>query len=102
MLDAVDFILRHTRGKCFEEFEEDELVSFAVVKNLEIIGEAANYLSDNVKSKRPDIEWSKIIKARHIFVHAYFETDWQIVWVIISQHLQPLREASIDLTSVEE
>ncbi len=102
MLDAVDFIFRHTRGKTFEEFENDELVSFAVLKNLEIIGEAANHLSDGIKEKKPDVEWPKIIKARHIFVHAYYDTDWQIVWAIVSQHLHGLREALIDLLTEED
>lgn len=102
MLDAVELILRHTGAMTFEEFEQDEMLPFAVVKNLEIIGEAANHLSEETKRKQAQIDWTKIIAARHIFVHAYYETDWEIVWTIASDYLLPLKAALLTLIENEQ
>ncbi|MEO6833860.1 MAG: HepT-like ribonuclease domain-containing protein [Chitinophagaceae bacterium] len=102
MLDAVELILRHTEGMSFAEFEQNEMLPFAVVKNLEIIGEAANHLSEDTKQTEVQIDWSKIISARHIFVHAYYDTDWEIVWTIASDYLAPLKEALMKMIEKEK
>ena len=65
----------------------------AVVRNLEIIGEAVNRLSDETKKKYPEIEWDKIVGLRHRVVHAYFGIDLEIIWSILQTSLPELHAA---------
>jgi len=63
----------------------------AVIRNIEIIGEAANKIPKNVQKKHSEIEWHKIISMRNRIVHEYFGVDYEILWNIISQNLDNLR-----------
>ena len=100
--DAIDYIQRHTHDVDFKTFEAHELLPFAVIKHLEIIGEAANQLDEATKEKQPRIEWQKIISARHIFVHVYHDTDWEVVWTIVTEHLPELRAAILSLIETDK
>lgn len=66
------------------------MVADAVVRNLEIIGEAANRLPQEFVESHSEIEWRKIIGLRHRIVHDYFGVDLDIIWSIIQQDLQIL------------
>lgn len=80
--EALSFILNHTKDKDEDSFLRDDLLKYAILKQIEIIGAAAYYLSDNLKQKYQEVEWNKIIGARHIYVHHYFQVNWLIVWEI--------------------
>lgn len=92
MLEAIDRILQYTESDSSESFSKDTKTQDAVIRNLEILGESAKRVPDEVKAMAPDIEWSRIIRSRHILVHDYFRTDLSIVWRIVSFHLPSLRE----------
>jgi uncharacterized protein with HEPN domain len=64
---------------------------FASIKQLEIIGEACNHISDEVKSKFSEIEWTQIVGMRNVFIHEYFGVDQHIVWEIIKTDLPDLK-----------
>jgi uncharacterized protein with HEPN domain len=66
----------------------DEKTQDAVVRNLEIIGEAANRLPQEFKVRHADIEWPKIVGLRHRIVHDYFGIDLKIIWRIINEDLR--------------
>ncbi len=68
------------------------MMRFASVKQIEIIGEAANYISSATKDKFSDIEWSQITGMRHILVHEYFGIDANLVWQVIIKDLPKLKE----------
>ena len=70
-----------------DAFAEDEKTVDSVVRNMEIIGEAANRLPQNFKTQHAEIEWPKIIGLRHRIVHDYFNIDVDIVWQIIQEDL---------------
>jgi len=70
-----------------DTFVKDDKTVDSVVCNLEIIGEAANRLSESFKTQHPEIEWRKIIGLRHRIVHDYFNIDGEIVWEIIQKDL---------------
>lgn len=89
--EALSFILNHTQGKDEDAFLRDDLLKYATLKQIEIIGEAAYYLSDNLKEKYHEVEWHKIIGARHIYVHHYFQVNWLIVWEIISDDIPKMK-----------
>ena len=91
ILDALGSIEAYVDGISFDEFSSSSEKTFATVKQLEIIGEAANRVSDETKAKGPDIEWSKIIALRNILVHEYYIVDHIIIWDIIEVELTNLR-----------
>jgi uncharacterized protein with HEPN domain len=91
MLDAVNTIFEFTESMSFEEFVNDRKTRDASLRNLQILGEAANRVPSNVRDNYPEIEWTKIIRSRHIIVHDYAGVDYEIVWRIIEVYLQPLK-----------
>jgi uncharacterized protein with HEPN domain len=91
--EAIDRIKQYTAGISFDVFSTDRKTIDAVVRNCEIIGEAANRLPDNFKEKYSDIEWHKVVGLRHRIVHEYFGIDLQIIWQILQKDLPSLQKA---------
>jgi uncharacterized protein with HEPN domain len=77
----------------FEQFKADDKTYDAVMRNLEIIGEAARRLPDDVRAMMPDIEWTKATGLRNIVAHAYFGVSDEIVWDVVQNKIRPMREA---------
>ena len=90
MLDSALKIRRYTEDMDFDTFVEDEKTVDAVVRNFEIIGEAANRIPDDFKLKNPEINWKRIKGFRNRIVHEYFGIDNEIVWSIIEENLNEL------------
>ena len=90
--EAIAKIEKYTRNLTFTQFKNNELVIDGVVRNLEIIGEAAKKLPNQVKEKTPDVEWKKIAGLRDILIHEYFGVDLEIIWDIIKNKLPKLKE----------
>ena len=84
--EAVEFAAPLT----FPEFEDDYLRQLAILKSVEIIGEAASRVSEETKAKHPDIPWPQIIGMRNRLVHAYFAIQLDIVWKVVQDDLPPL------------
>lgn len=80
ILESINYVLEFTNGINFEAFLKNKMLQFAVIKNLEIIGEASYKLTNDFRNNHPEIEWKKIISMRHILVHGYYDTDEKIVW----------------------
>jgi uncharacterized protein with HEPN domain len=98
-LQAITKIERFTHGLTYENFEQNELVVDAVLRNLEIIGEAASNISDDVRLNYPNIPWKRMVGLRNIVIHAYFNVDLNIVWQIIQVNLPATKshiEAMLD------
>lgn len=91
MIEAIGRIVEYTSGLTREGFLADRMRLDAVVRNLEIIGEAAQRLSEQMRKRTPDIEWRQIIGLRNRIVHEYFGVDTEIVWQIVSHDLPKLR-----------
>lgn len=81
---------QQSASKTKEVVIHDPILSRAVVRSLEIIGEASNKLNPDFKSDHPEIEWRKIISTRHKLIHDYFGVDYDIVWDIVSNKLLEL------------
>ena len=92
IIEAIDNIFEFIDDKSFETYKNDKILRFAVVKNLEIVGEAANLLTKDFKLKNNAIEWNEIIGMRHILVHGYYQIKDEIVWATIEDELFPLKE----------
>ena len=85
--EACDKIFRFTENMSLEEFTSDDKTSDAVIRNLEVIGEATNHLPDSFISSHPEIGWSKAIAVRNRVIHDYFGVDYSILWNIIKNYL---------------
>lgn len=102
ILEAIVAIQRYSE-RSRAAFEHDELLQNWFVRHLQIIGEAARSLPEEVRSLAPDIPWSKIIGMRSILVHGYFEIDAEVVWETISRDV-PLLKVGVErlLAKLEE
>lgn len=92
ILDAIDEINNYLISAVLSTFLENSMMRFACVKQLEIIGEASNHLSTELKSKFSDIEWAQIIGMRNVFAHEYFGIDSSLVWEIIKSDIPDLKD----------
>lgn len=90
ILESADKIFNYTKGLNFEEFISDEKSMDAVVRNFEIIGEAANKLPGDFKRKYREINWDTIRGFRNRIVHDYFGINYKIVWNIKENFLPEL------------
>jgi uncharacterized protein with HEPN domain len=99
---ACQKVRRYTQGSTFEEFTRDEKTFDAVLRNLEIIGEAAKNIPDEVREHYPEIEWRKISGLRDIVAHEYFAVDEEIIWDIIRNEISGLLEKVAEILSVED
>jgi len=97
MLEAIDNIYEFVNGKTFEVYKKDKILRFAIIKNLEIIGEAAYLLTKDFKNKHDSIEWGDIIGMRHILVHGYYQIKDEIIWATIETELVPLKAKLLKL-----
>jgi uncharacterized protein with HEPN domain len=93
ILDAITEIEKYTSNVRLEGFLDNSMMRFASIKQIEIIGEAANYMSEETKNKFTGIEWRQIIGMRHILVHEYFGIDSLLIWQIIESDIPKLKEA---------
>jgi uncharacterized protein with HEPN domain len=88
--DAAIEILQFTQNRSLEEFLENAMLKMACVKELEIIGEAANQVSNTTKEEHPEIEWRLITAMRNVLVHEYFAVSYERVWETIISELPDL------------
>ncbi len=87
ILQAITFIREYIKDMDYNAFEADRKTQDAVIRNLEIIGEAARTVPDEVRNKAAEIEWYKIIALRNILIHKYFGVNLKIVWDVIQNKL---------------
>ncbi len=86
---------RYVDGVSEDDFKQDPLIQDAVVRNIEIIGEASKCLSTELRDENPQIEWKEIMRMRDKIVHHYFKIDHDVVWQTISTDV-PEMEIQID------
>ncbi|MCB9252750.1 MAG: DUF86 domain-containing protein [Flavobacteriales bacterium] len=90
ILESIEKIRIYTSGFSFHDFLNDPKTCDAVIRNFEIIGEAANRLPEEIKEKYPKINWFRIRGFRNRIVHDYMGIDYNIVWLIIENDLESL------------
>lgn len=92
ILQSITAIEKYTkRGRGF--FYKNELVQSWVIRHLEIIGEAANRASEEMRERSPEIPWRSIVGMRNILAHGYFEIDTDTVWNVVENDLAPLKKS---------
>ena len=99
ILDSVQKILNYTLGLTLEQFTADSMIVDAVIRNFEIIGEAANRLPEEFKDIHSEVDWHRIRGFRNRIVHDYFGIDYSIVWTIKEVFLPQVIEQLLKLRS---
>lgn len=92
ILDETIYLLNVVEGVDLEAFQADETLSRAVVRSLEIIGEAVKKLPNDFKESNPHVEWRKMAATRDRLIHGYFSVDLEIVWDIVVNKIPSLHE----------
>lgn len=93
ILDAIAEIESYVADIEFKDFLANSMMRFASIKQIEIIGEAANYITPATKELFSDIEWKQIVGMRHILIHEYFGVDANLVWQVICNDIPNLKAA---------
>jgi uncharacterized protein with HEPN domain len=80
----------YTAGMTYETFRDNQLVIDAVVRNLEVIGEAARHIPEQIQKQFPDVPWVEMKGMRNILIHEYFGVSLEIVWQTVKENLPPV------------
>jgi len=99
ILAAIDRIARYMQGRTRKDLVEDDMLYYAVVKNIEIIGEAANMLTSDFVDQHPQTPWKMVRGMRNYIVHEYFQIDNDVVWNVVSGEIHSLREQIVKYLS---
>lgn len=102
IIQAAENIISFTKGHSLGELSVDKLRYFAVVKNVEIIGEAAYMLSADFKDTHTDIPWKDMIKMRHVLVHGYASVLPELLWQTALEDVPKLKVQIEDLLNSEQ
>jgi uncharacterized protein with HEPN domain len=95
MVDAVNAASRFVEGRSRADLDSDEMLLFALVRAVEIVGEAASRVEREARETLPDVPWPEIVGMRNRLIHAYFDVDRDILWSTVIQALPAPRSALV-------
>ena len=92
ILEAVERIERYTEGLRYDQWQTDQKTIDAVIRNIEVIGEAAKHVPPDVQKMFPEIPWGKMKGIRNILIHEYFGVDIEVLWKTAMEDLPGLKD----------
>jgi uncharacterized protein with HEPN domain len=92
IVDALDAAMKFARGRARSDLDTDDMLLFALVRAIEIVGEAASKISPETRAEMPDVPWPSIVGMRHRLVHAYFDVNRDILWTTVTEAAPPLAQ----------
>ena len=102
ILDAINLIEEYLKDKSYEEFKDNRMLQDAVIREIEIIGEAAKNLSKEFRNKHSDIPWRQIAGMRDKLIHGYFGVDLDAIWDTATMDVPSLKERLQEILKKEE
>ena len=99
ILEAINRILENTKGSTLDELSSNDMFYYGIVKNIEIVGEAAYHLTKAFRDSHPETPWLAIMGMRHVLVHDYYQIDENEIRYVIEDNLHPLREQIVKYLS---
>jgi uncharacterized protein with HEPN domain len=90
MLDAAEEALSFVRGKTRADLQSNRMLVLSLVKEIEVVGEAASRVSEEFRADHPQIPWQEIIGMRNRLIHAYFDVDLDVLWSTVTKNLPKL------------
>ena len=88
----LDFLLKNSRQIDYDIFINDDFISRAFLRSLEIVGEAAKKVPDEIRYKYPEVEWRSLAGLRDVLIHQYFRVDYTLVWDAIQEEVPTAKE----------
>jgi len=101
IVESISKILNYTNSYNFDDFKNDDKTVDAVIRNLEIIGEASNKIPINIREKYTSVPWDEMYRMRNKAIHEYFGVDYEIVWDIVSNYLPENLSQIKDILEIE-
>lgn len=99
--DAADKIQAFIAGMDFEAFSGDDKTAYAVVRALEVIGEATKNVPDKIRRRHPDVPWRLMAGMRDKLIHGYFGVNWEVVWQTVVEDVPMLSRLIGEVLEVE-
>lgn len=90
IVDAAQSALTFAAGRSRPDLDTDRMLLLAIVKAVEIVGEAAVNVTPETRAMLPDVPWTSMVGMRHRLAHAYFDVDPAVVWATVCEDLEPL------------
>jgi uncharacterized protein with HEPN domain len=102
LADALNSAIRFVQGRECGDLDGDEMLLFALVRAVEIAGEAASQITDETRAQLPDLPWNSMVGMRNRLVHAYFDINRDILWATVTEAAPPLVERLKNVLSAGE
>lgn len=100
--DAARKALSFVKDRCREDLDSDEMLALSLIRLLEVIGEAAIGISNEIRESHPDVPWNKMVGMRNRLIHGYFDINLDVVWDTVVNDLPPLIEDLENIVAMRE
>lgn len=92
ILDSLIRVLKYSKDLSYEELIKNDMVIDAIIRNFEVIGEAAKYIPEEFKSKYPELPLKEMVGMRNVLIHDYLGIDYKFIWQTIKEDLPELKQ----------
>ena len=96
IIEQINNIEEFVANKSLKDLENDKILQYAVIKCIEIIGEASYMLTNDFRKTHKEVEWEEIIRMRHVLVHGYYHISVMMIWEIIQSDLHKLKQQILE------